>query len=343
VLGDEAADIACRYWDVTDAGNFEHRSILHVTIEVEQLARLFRRDPANVWRLLADARTRLLAARERRVKPGLDDKILTAWNALMISAFAGAAEVFGDARYAAVATEGVAFIERTLLRGDRLLSTWKDGVARLNGYLDDYAFCIAALIDVFELQQDRVYIERAVQLADAMLRHFWDGTAGGFFFTSDDHEALIVRSKPSFDGSIPSGNSVAVRSLLRLAHYTDRADYRERAETVLRLYAGRMRQQPFGFANMLCAADFYAQTPREVVVVAPQGRADDTGLLTGIRRTYVPNRTLTVVDPAETDRLPMLLQGKGQIDGQPTAYVCQRMTCSPPVTTWADLQPLLTQ
>ena len=343
VLGNEAADIACRYWDVTDAGNFEHRSILHVTIEVEQLARLFRRDPANVWRLLADARTRLLAARERRVKPGLDDKILTAWNALMISAFAGAAEVFGDARYAAVATEGVAFIERTLLRGDRLLSTWKDGVARLNGYLDDYAFCIAALIDVFELQQDRVYIERAVQLADAMLRHFWDGTAGGFFFTSDDHEALIVRSKPSFDGSIPSGNSVAVRSLLRLAHYTDRADYRERAETVLRLYAGRMRQQPFGFANMLCAADFYAQTPREVVVVAPQGRADDTGLLTGIRRTYVPNRTLTVVDPAETDRLPMLLQGKGQIDGQPTAYVCQRMTCSPPVTTWADLQPLLTQ
>jgi uncharacterized protein YyaL (SSP411 family) len=343
LLGEEAAELACRYWDVTDAGNFEGRSILHVTIDSEQLARLYRRDPADVQRILADARAKLLAARGRRVAPGLDDKILTAWNALMISAFAVAAEVLGEPRYAAVAAEGIAFVERRLLRGHRLLSTYKAGAARLNGYLDDYAFFIAALIDVFELRQDHAYLERAVQLTDAMVRHFWDGAHGGFFFTSDDHEALIVRSKPSFDGSIPSGNSVAVRALLRLAHYAERTDYRERAEAVLRLYAARMRQQPFGFANMLCAADYSVQTPREIVIVAPPGRADDTGLLTAVRRTYVPNRTLLVVTGGEAGHLPRLLQGKGAIEGRPTAYVCHRMACSAPVTTCAELQPLLTE
>jgi uncharacterized protein YyaL (SSP411 family) len=341
LLGDDLGALACRYWDVTELGNFEGRNILHVTLELEQLAKLFRRDVDSVRAALADARARLFAAREHRIKPGLDSKVLTAWNGLMISAFAKAAEVFGDDRYRRVARDAVAFIERELQRGDRLLSTWKDGVAKLNGYLDDYAFFTAALLDVFEALQDRGYLESARRLMDATIEHFWDRADGGFFFTSDDHEALIVRSKPAFDGSIPSGNSVATMNLLRLYHHTGSAEYRQRAESLLRLYAQPLRSQPFGFANLLAALDFAISGPREIAVVGDPQAPATQALLGHIRRTYLPNRTLTVIDPADPSPRPPLLEGKGQIDGQPTVYVCHRMTCSAPATRWEDLEPLL--
>jgi len=341
LLGDEVAEIVCRYWDVTEAGNFEQRNILHVTLDVAQLAKMFRREVDETRRILAAARASLFAVREQRIKPARDDKMLTAWNGLMISAFAKAAEALGNATHRQIAVDAVAFIEGTLQRGDRLLSTYKDGVAKLNGYLDDYAFFVQALLDVYELVQEPRYLERAAALTAAMLAHFWDAGAGGFFFTSDDHEALIVRSKPAFDGSIPSGNSVATRNLLRLYHYTERPDYLQRAEAVLRLYAAQVGQQPFGFANMLCAIDFYTQKPREIVLVGDPGAAATVALRQRIGRTYLPNRTLTVVDPARGTPLPSLLQGKGQLDGKPTVYVCHNMTCSAPVTEWAQVEPLL--
>ena len=341
LLGDELGELACRYWDVTEAGNFEHRNILHVTLEVEQLATLFRRDVATVRAQLAAARAALFAARERRVKPGLDSKILAAWNGLMISAFARAAELFDDAGYRQVAAAAVAFVERELQRGDRLLSTWKGGIAKLNGYLDDYAFVAAGLLDLFAAVQDRRHLEAARRLMDSTLAHFWDDAGGGFFFTSDDHEVLIVRSKPAFDGSIPSGNSVAAMNLLRLYHHTGHAEYLQRAEAVLRLFAEPMRAQPFGFANLLAAVDFYASGPREIAVVGDPASPETAALLARIRATHVPNRTLTVLDPRDPSPRPALLEGKGPIDGQPTVYVCHRMTCSPPATRWEEIAPLL--
>jgi uncharacterized protein len=341
ILGAELAEVTCRYWDISAAGNFEHRNILHVALEEEPLAKLFRRDVDAIRALLKDSRERLFTAREQRVKPNLDDKILTSWNGLMISAFAKAEEVFGDGRCRQVALEAVGFIEANLQRGDRLLSTYKDGVAKLNGYLDDYAFFVAALLDVFEVVQDRRYLDKAVVLADSMIAHFSNSQSAGFFFTSDDHETLIVRSKLAFDGSIPSGNSVAARDLLRLHHYTGKTGYLERAEALLRLNAGQMREQPFGFGNMLCAADFYVQKPLEIVIVGEPESPETETLLRGIREVCVPNRTLTRVDPAHSEHLPALLQGKGQIDGKPTVYVCHNMTCAAPVTAWADVEPLL--
>jgi hypothetical protein len=341
ILGDEAAEIACRYWDISEAGNFEGANILHVTLELEQLAWMFHRDVDGIQQVLQDSRTKLFAARERRVKPGLDDKVLTAWNGLMISAFAKAEEVFGDGCWGSVAVEAVAFIERNLQRGNRLLSTYRDGVAKLNGYLDDYAFFVQALLDVFEMTQDRRYLDHAAVLADAMIAHFWDPQAAGFYFTSDDHETLIVRSKPAFDGSIPSGNSVAARDLMRLYHYSERPVYIERAEALLRSYAGQMRQQPFGFANMLCAVDFFVHKPREIVLVGQRKAPETEALLQCIREQYIPNRTLTVIDPTQDEQLPSLLHGKAQVDGRPTVYVCHDMTCSAPVTVWAEVEPLL--
>jgi uncharacterized protein YyaL (SSP411 family) len=341
LVGEEDADLVCRYWDVSDAGNFEGKNILHVTLEVEQLAKLHRRDVDETRNALARARQVLLAAREQRVRPGLDDKVLTSWNALMISAFARAAEVLDDEGYGRIAATGVAFVESALQRGDRLLSTCKDGVARLNGYLDDYAFFVAALLDVFELTQERSYLERAAALADSMVAHFWDADGGGFFFTSDDHEQLIVRSKPAFDGSIPSGNSVAARDLLRLYHHTGKEDYLRRAEVLLQLYAAPMREQPFGFANLLCVADLYTRKPYEVALIGGADADDTRQLLRGVRETYLPNRTLNVVDSAHAADLPEPLAGKGSIGGRATAYVCRAQTCSAPATTWEELEPLL--
>jgi uncharacterized protein YyaL (SSP411 family) len=275
------------------------------------------------------------------VHPGRDDKILTAWNGLMIGAFARAAEVLDEPRYAQMALDAVAFLEKKLERGDRLLSTYKDGVAKLNAYLDDYAFVAAALLDVYEAVQDRRHLEHAERLVGTLLAHFWDADAGGFFFTSDDHEALIVRSKPSFDGSIPSGNSVAAQTLLRLHHLTGDDAYLERAESILRLYGTAASQQPFGFANLLCAVDYHARKPFEIVVVAKPSDASAAELLRRIRSRYLPNRALTVVDPADVGSLPPLLAGKGQVGGKPTVYVCRAMTCSAPATTWAEIGPLL--
>ena len=341
LLGEQNGALACRYWDVTGPGNFEGHNILHVTLSVEQLAGLHGRDPADTRQRLDAARAALFAARERRVKPGLDTKVLTAWNGLMISAFARAAEVLDEPRYRRAALDAVAFVDRELRQGDRLLSTWKDGVAKLNGYLDDYAFYAAALVDVFEAVQDRRHLEQAARLMDSALTHFWDDAAGGFFFTSDDHEALIVRNKPAFDGSIPSGNSVAAMTLLRLSHYLERHDYRERAEAILRLFAEPMRGQPFGFAQMLAAVDFHSDGPREIAVVGDPADPRTAALLARLRATYVPNRTLLVLDPADPAPRPALLEGKTAIGGAPTVYVCQRMTCSPPATEWADVAGLL--
>ncbi|HYD49721.1 MAG TPA: thioredoxin domain-containing protein [Terriglobales bacterium] len=343
LLGEDAAELAARYWDLTEVGNFEDHNILHVTLELEQLAKLFRKPVEEVTATIQQARARLFAAREQRIHPGRDEKILTAWNGLMISAFARAAEVLADERYRQAAGEAVAFIERELQRDDRLLSSYKDGRARFNGYLDDYAFYIAALLDVFELEQEDRYLERAVALAETTLRHFWDSEGGGFFFTSDDHEQLIVRSKPAFDGSIPSGNSVMAHNLLRLHALTDNTLFGERAEVLLTLYAAGMKQQPFGFANLLGAVDRFERTADEVVLV---GNHDDPALrqmLAAVRNTYLPNRSLRVIPPGAVATLPQRLQGKGQVGGAATAYVCRRMTCSAPVRTAADLEQLLSE
>jgi len=341
VLGEDLAAIACRYWDVSAEGNFEERSILRVLTDVEPFAATLGREPAEIEGLLATAREKLLAVRYRRIAPARDEKILTSWNGLMISAFANAAEALGDETYAQVAREAVSFVEGALRRSDRLLATYKHGIAKLNGYLDDYAFYANALIDVFEALGDGEYLASATSLCDSMLRHFWDGDAGGFFFTSDDHEELIVRSKPAFDGSIPSGNSVAAHVLLRLYHHTANAEYLSRAESVLALFGRAAANQPMGFANLIAAADFHRRGPVEIAVVVPRTEVDTDPLLRRLRAAFIPNRTLAILDPDPDSARPPLLSGKGQIDGKTTVYICRNQTCSAPAVTWAEIEKLI--
>ena len=343
LLGDGVGEIFCRYYDVTDVGNFEHRNILHPTLTLEQLAKLFRREVDETARLLAEARYKLFVEREKREKPLRDDKILTNWNGLMLLAFIEAYKVLGDPRYLEVAQKTTEFILQHLCQDGRLLHCYKDGQAKFNAYLDDYSFLTAALIDLFEATFDPDHLDRAVGLTDIMLDLFWDDGEGGFFYTSKDQDDLIIRSKAAYDGSIPSGHSVAVHNLLRLFHYTERSEYVERAEKVLKLFYEAMEQNPFGFSYMLCALDFSLHKPKEIILLGPRQAPETRAMLSHIHSLFVPHKTLRVFDPQELSgaKLPSWLEGSALLDGKLTVYVCHNFTCSLPVTEWEELRGLL--
>jgi uncharacterized protein YyaL (SSP411 family) len=309
-------------------------------LTVKQAATMFRRPVAETENLLAESRAVLRTLREGRVAPGRDDKILTSWNGLMIGAFAVAYQVLGRVEYRTAAERAVAFVYEHLHRDGRLLRTFKDGQAKLNGYLDDYAFMLNALLDLYEGTFDLLYVERATALGEALLAHFEDGEHGGFYLTSADHERLVARPKPTFDGSIPSGNSAAALGLLRLYYLQGEPRFLAAAERTLTLFGKAMSDKPFGFANMLGAADFYLRKPREIVVVGARDDAATVALLERLQTAYLPNRTLTLAEPASDRRLP-LAEGKTQRDDRPTVYVCHDYTCSAPVTSWDEIAPLL--
>jgi uncharacterized protein len=339
-VGKDHAEIVCRFYDVTDAGNFEHKNILSRVIDLDALARLFQRSVEDVTAIIADARMRLLQHRAKRIAPGRDEKILTSWNALMIGAFAEAYKVFGTNTYRDAAEKAVAFVYAKLHRDGGLLRTWTAGEAKLDAYLDDYTFMLNALLDLYEGTGESSLLARARTIGEQVLERFEDTSQGGFYFTGVGHESLVHRPKPVFDGSIPSGNSAAVQGLLRLFYYCGDTRFLSSAERALRTFASGMIGNPFGFAHMIGAADFYLRKPREVVIVGAKDDAATDELRRNLHRRYVPNKTLVVSDPKRPAAVP-LAEGKTQIDGRVTAYVCHDYTCSRPVTTWKDLEPLL--
>jgi uncharacterized protein YyaL (SSP411 family) len=344
LLGEEVGEVFCRVYDVTDVGNFEHRNILHVTLSDEQAAKMFRKDPQEIHRLLAEARSRLFGAREQRIKPFRDEKILAAWNGLMLSACADALRVTGKLEYRRLAEGCAEFVRNRLWAGDRLLHSWKGGEARVPAFLDDYAALGLAFLDLYEATTGAEHLEWAERLAARMLGLFWDDTNGGFFYTPADHERLILRTKPVHDGSVPSGNSLATMLCLRLHAFTEEERYSRVAERVLRLYRGSMEENPFAHAYLLAALDLYARQPREVVVVARGGREGAADLLEPLERTYQANRVVVCYDPASPPlKLPPFARDKPLVDSRPTAYVCHRSSCSPPVSDWQDLRRLIAE
>ncbi len=344
LLGEDSR-LFCRYYDITEAGNWEHgNSIPHLTISLEQLATLFSSDVDDVTARINTAKATLFTVREQRIKPFRDEKILTAWNGLMITGMVQAYNVLGDEDALTSARETIAFLRQYMLQEGRLLRTYKDGQAKLNAYLDDYAFFGAALLDTFEATGDTDYFDLAETLTTTMVEEFWDDEQGGFFFTGTSHETLITRTKSAFDQAIPSGNAIATKNLLRLYHYTGRAEYLYKAERVLHIFKTYMEQQPFGFGSLLTALDFYVQKPYEIVIIGTPGAPDTQALLRAVHGCYLPNKLLIQLDPqqaeARLNELPLLrdvLAGKTQVDGQATAYVCRDFTCSLPITDAAAL------
>ena len=336
----EASRLFCRYYDITDSGNWEHgNNILHLTVSLDQTAKMFNKPLEEVATSIESSKAVLFAAREQREKPFRDEKILTSWNGLMLSGMVQAYNVLGEAEALQAVRDTIAFLQRHMLRDGRLLSVYKDGQAKLNGYLDDYAFLSAALLDAFEATFTPAYFDLAQQLINTMLEEFWDEEQWGFFFTGKSHETLIERTKSVYDQAIPSGTSVATRTLLRLYHYTGRTDYLERAEQVLYLVRRHMEQQPFGVGSLLTILDFYIRKPQEIVLIGAPDAEDTQAMLRALHQQYIPNKVLFQIDPqqvaAALEALPLLrdvLAGKAQVDGKATVYVCHNFTCSLPVT-----------
>jgi uncharacterized protein len=337
LLGREDSDLFCRYFDITPQGNFEGSSILNIPRPAALVARLNGVSEERVLETVRSGKELLWRERNRRVRPGRDEKILTAWNGLMLRSFAEAARGLGRGDYRLAAIGAAAFLLKRARREGRLLRSYKDGKARYNAYLEDYAFVIDGLISLYEATSDPRWLEEAIVLAKALLELFADEQETGFYFTSSEHEPLIHRPRDSYDGAIPSGSSVAACALLRLSKLTTEEQWSVPARSMLGSMAASVAQHPQAFSNFLCALDFFLGPVREIAVVGdPQDSATQT-LLAEVFRRYLPN---SVVACGLNSGIP-LLQGKTRIGGKPTAYVCRGSVCDAPVTEPGVLGQLL--
>ena len=342
ILGEEDAEIFNGYFDVTSTGNFEGSNVLHPRLELAAHARNVGISPGQLIDLLTQARAKLLEVRETRIKPGLDDKVLASWNGLMLTAFAEAAFTLDRPDYLETAVSNAEFLSTQMVVEDRLFRTWKDGKAKLNGYLEDYAMVVEGWIATYQATGDTRWLDDAAALIEAQIRLYWDPESKDFYFTPSDHERLLIRHKEYMDNATPSGNAVSCFNLLRLAKILGKRDYHEKAEHMLGRVSRALSRHPLAFGFWQQALDFFLGPVQEFALVGPQTEQEQ--LLAAIKGRYLPNKVLASsesVDDALGRKIP-LLAGKMALEGKATAYLCKDYACQKPVTTRAELEELLT-
>ncbi len=323
VLGAERAGTFCEVFDVTERGNFEGRNILNLPRPIEEVARELQRDPAELTRELDAARAELYQARSKRVAPARDEKVLVAWNGLMIEALAEAATALDEPRYLKAATRAADFLLANLRRPDgRLLHCWCQGKATLDAYLDDYAALAAALVALYQAGFEERYVAAAVELTEQMLAHFADREAGGFFYTAGDHEQLIARPKELMDNATPSGNALAATVLVRLALLTGRDDFRSAAEETFRAASAVMLRTSMAAGQLLRALDLQLGPSAQFVIVGEPQAAETRALLAELHRRYLPNKVVALRQPARRAK-------RRSTRSSPASY---RTAASPPST-----------
>jgi uncharacterized protein len=333
ILGAADGELFRRYYDVTHAGNFEGSSILRVTRDATSVAVEAGIDAERLEATLARGRAALYDERSRREWPARDEKVLTSWNALMLQAYAVAAQVFGRAEDREAAVRNAEFLLRELRTDGRLHRTWRDGVARIDAFLEDYALLADALLSLYETTFDARWIREACALSDRMLELFWDDAEGAFYDAATGDETLLMRPRNVDDNATPSGNSAATLLLLRLSVFTGEPRYERIAVRVLQSMGQLLERAPLAFGHMLAAADFHLATPQEVAIMGRTDAGDTLELLGVVRERYRPNTILAVGAAGQRDdgTIP-LLAGRTALDGRATAYVCQRFACRRPVT-----------
>ncbi|MBZ0276176.1 MAG: thioredoxin domain-containing protein [Anaerolineae bacterium] len=341
ILGEDAR-IAIEYWGVSASGNFEGHNILNIPNDDDTVAKRLGIAPETLHEKITVIKKTLYAEREKRVHPGLDDKILTAWNGMMLASLAEAARVLGRDDYRAVVVKNAEFLLRSLTTADgRLLRTHKDGVSKLNGYLEDYANLIDGLLELYQTTFDEHWFSEARRLADVVLERF-AAADGGFFDTSDDHETLIVRPRSMQDSATPSGSSMIAKQLLRLAAYTGEGRYEQAARGALSLLTEALRQYPQAFGEALSAADMLVNGLDEVAIVGTADHPQTADLLQAVRADYRPNTIVALAEHDVSDQATIpLLSHRTLRDGQPTVYVCRSFACANPVHTADEMRELL--
>jgi len=351
-LGEETAAMFNYHYGVEQEGNvaadaqgeFCKKNILIVRHTPEETGKRFNASPDEVRISLVSARLKLRLLRAQRPRPHLDDKTLTAWNGLMISAFARAAQVLDEPRYLAAAQKAAAFIESQLLdkRTGRLMRRYRGGETAIDGFAEDYAFFIQGLIDLYEASFDVRWLMRAVELQKKQDELFWDKAGGGYFSTSGNDPRIMLRTKEDYDGAEPSPNSVAALNLLRLSQMTDNKVLLDRAETILSVMGGHLRKAPSAMPQMLVAFEFHLARPRQVIVAGSPDHPDTRAMIRAVRRRFIPNMVLLLADGAEGQtelaRQFQFIRDCVPLQGKATAYVCEGNTCKLPTS---DVETLL--
>ena len=332
VKDEEAARRFCALYDITESGNWEHQNIPNRLRPIEEVATHLNLTSDELYETAARVKPLLYTARLQRVPPGLDDKIITAWNGMMLSALAEAARVFGESRYLDAAVQTAEFLLKTHMKSDgRLLRTSRAGRAHLDAYLEDYAYFAEGLLDLYEAGAAESYLHAAVGLAKHLVTDFIDPEQGGFFTTAAHHESLILRHREGTDGAIPSANAVAASVLARLSFHFDRDDWRQTAIAAIRAYGRQIARYPRAFAKSLAVVDFLTEGPVELAILGDPTKHEFHALRQAIADCYLPNRIVATLAPGTPSDLP-LLQGKQPVSGMPTLYLCRNFSCQQPLT-----------
>jgi uncharacterized protein YyaL (SSP411 family) len=350
ILGSKEAEIVSMYFNTKQTGNFSSHEDYHKGFNILHI----RRDAATVaselgmteeqWEnTLAGLKKKLLDVRDKRERPGLDDKIITSWNALMISAFARGYQVFGDKRYLDAAERAAAFVmEKMRSQDGKLLRTHRAGESKFFGYLEDYAYTVRAFIDLYEAGFDIQWLLAAEKLTEEMIGQFWEEKSASLFNTGRHHKNLIVRAKSTNDSAIPSPVGVAVDSFLRLGRILDREEYFEKAQRLLRANHPYMEKAPQGYLTLLMNVHSLIHAPKEIAIVGRKDSEDTQKLLKAVHQRFIPHRVIALLDPDSQDaaelarRIP-LLSGREPVDGKATAFVCENFACQLPVTSPEEL------
>ena len=344
ILGTESGELACVYWDITEHGNFEESSIPNRPHSDEDMAAQFRITPREMHIKLRTAREKLMGVRSKRIRPLLDDKVLTSWNALMISAFARASRVFNDYDFEKIATRSADFIFNNLFDDSgRLLRRWRDGEARFPAYLCDHAQLAVACLDLYETTYDPQWFRKAAELSNEINRLFRNED-GPYYDTGNDGEVLLTRNADGYDGVEPSGNSSLAQAFLRLRAYGLAPQYYDDAQRIFWSFAQHLEQAGASFSAMLGALHFNLSGAKEVVISGRRGEAETELLLAEVRHEYHPNIVVTFVENGgspETEKIIPLAAGRTMVNDSATAYVCQNQTCQIPVHTVEELRKLL--
>jgi hypothetical protein len=351
LLGREHGEIFSFHYGVLEAGNalddpqqeFVGKNILYVAHPLGETAERFRLPEEELSRLLERSRQKLQTAREQRPKPHLDDKIITSWNGHMISALARAAQVLGEKRYLAAAERAAGFIRDKLYdpASGLLLRRYRDGEAGLDGQLDDYAFLVNSLLDLYEASFDIAWLQWAMALTEKQIALFADEELGGFFETSGADQSVLVRLKADYDGAEPTGNSVSALNLLRLAWITGKEEWLKRGGATIEAFGNRLNEYPPILPQMLVAHDFKGSKPRQIVVAGKLGRPDTEIMLAMIRKRFLPGKIVLLADGGPGQEFlekyqPMLAELPAQ-ENKTTVYLCENFSCQLPTSDLAEL------
>jgi len=339
ILGKDS-HVFCPFFDVTDGGNFEGNTILCNNINISTIASKFGISQEDVKKILDSSIEKLLKVRSKRVHPGLDDKILTSWNALMVTAFAKGFRITQEKRFINAAENCISFIEKNLIRNGQLLRTYKNGSAKITAYLEDYAFFVNALLDVFEINPNLKYLELAKTFGNYLIEHFWDSKNNSFYMTADNHEKLIIRPKNNHDLSLPSGNSVGAGSLLRLYHLTQEERFLDISKKIMESQSAMAAENPFGFGQLLNAIYMYIQKPKEITILNLQ----NSEIYNYLTNKFLPESIFVSINNEnqikDLSKYPFFI-GKEFNKDKTIVFICKDFSCSLPLENISEIKKQL--